>query len=118
MFKRSTCLSNSAPSFVLCFSIKILLSTSSAMGPKADAKADAKPKAKTENRQGRALGSGTVSGARRARRLAEFGPPTGVPKNQADAPALKKAFGSFVKYFNFFPHMSNHYLIFHLFIIC
>lgn len=70
----------------------------SAMGPKADAKAEAKAKPKTENRQGRALGSGTVSGARRARRLAQFGPPTGIPRNQVDAPALTKAFVIFVKY--------------------
>ena len=68
------------------------------MAPKTDPKADPKAKPKTENRQGRALGAGTVSGARRARRLAEFGPPTGVPRNEVDAPALKKALNFLVEY--------------------
>jgi hypothetical protein len=66
--------------------------TLQAMGPKTLDGQDPKAKPKTENRQGRALGSGTVPGARRARRLAEFGPPTGVPRSQVDGAALKKAF--------------------------
>ena len=69
-----------------------------AMAPKADPKAGPK----TENRQGRPLGSGTVSGARRARRLAEFGKPTGVPRNEVDAPALKKAPNFLVEHYIFF----------------
>ena len=84
--------------------------TLQAMGPKTLDGRDPKAKPKTENRQGKALGSGTVSGARRARRLAQFGPPTGVPRDQVDGPALKKAFAFFIAFFCWFCLAKGFYI--------